>query len=47
MNEDGDVRVFGKHLQSTPALPHYRVWKRYYDLKSSPDMKKIFFFPGR
>ena len=43
VDEVGDVFVRGKLKPSTldPKLSYYRVWKRYYENKSSPDLKKI------
>lgn len=43
VDEFGDVFVRGKSKPSTldPKLSYYRIWKRYYENKSSPDLKKI------
>ena len=43
VDEMGCVEVIGKSKPSTASqdLSYYRIWKRYYDNKSSSDLKKI------
>ena len=31
----------GKTLAEPPSAPHYHIWKRYYEDKSSQDLKKM------
>ena len=42
VDEIGWIAIIGKEL-STPQqqLPHYRIWKRYYENKSSNDLSKM------
>ena len=43
VDDIGDVSVLGKSkpISLDPNLCYYRIWKRYYENKSSPDIKKI------
>ena len=43
VDEIGDVSVQGKSKPGSPdpQLSYYRIWKRYYENKLSPDLKKI------
>lgn len=43
MDDICDVFVVGKAkpVSPDPDMCYYRIWKRYYDNKSSPDVKKI------
>lgn len=41
VDEIGCVKILGKKLPEKSDLPFYRVWKRYYVNKSSPDLKKL------
>ena len=43
VDEFGDVYVSGKSKPSIMDLDlkYYRIWKRYYVKKSSPDLRKI------
>lgn len=43
VNEFGGITVLGKDLpkQKSDDFPFYRIWKRYYVNKSSPDLKKL------
>lgn len=43
LDEAGCVEIFGKVLPTREKsnLPFYRVWRRYYLCKSSPDLKKL------
>lgn len=44
VNEQGEVKVLGKSLSGAPSSTQYRIWKRYYHNKSSPDVKKMVVF---
>ena len=47
IDELGDVTVVGKEiLGSPPSSTHYRIWKRYYCSKSSPDVKMVVLLEG-
>lgn len=35
----GVVTVLGKVLVEAPCIPHYHIWKRYYENKSCKDLK--------
>ena len=43
VDDIGDVKVLGKEIpqQEKDDLPCFRIWKRYYNNKSSPDVKKL------
>ena len=41
VDEKGIVTVLGKTLAEPPSTPHYHIWKRYYENKSSQDLKKM------
>jgi hypothetical protein len=41
LDEIGCVKVFGKVFPDKSDQPVYRIWKRYYVNKSSPDLKKL------
>lgn len=41
IDEKGVVCVLGKTLAEAPCTPHYHIWKRYYENKSSQDLKKM------
>ena len=41
VDEKGVVTVLGKTLAETPSIPYYHIWKRYYENKSSQDLKKM------
>ena len=37
----GTTTVIGKTLTEAPSTPHYLIWKRYYEHKSSRDLRKM------
>ena len=43
VDDTGSVKVLGKEPpeQGKSNLPAFRIWKRYYTSKSSPDLKKL------
>ena len=41
IDEAGFVEILGKSLEETPDVPYYRVYKRYYQSKSSKDLNKM------
>ena len=44
VDEHGFVTALGKDIPDSPSSMHYRIWKRYYCNKSSPDVKKMVVF---
>ena len=41
VDEKGVTTVLGKTITEAPSTPHYHIWKRYYENKSSQDLKKM------
>lgn len=41
VDEKGVITILGKTLGEIPSVPHYHIWKRYYENKSSQDLKKM------
>ena len=41
VDEVGCVEVLGKKQPESMSLDHYRIWKRYYENKSSKDLSKM------
>ena len=41
VDEAGYIETIGKTLKNLPDLPCYRIWKRYYENKSSRDLSKV------
>ena len=45
VTSDGTTRILGKRIHPIEIPPAaYQVWKRYYYLKGSPDVKKMVVF---
>jgi len=43
VDETGHIERIGNKLTETPETPYYRIWKRYYQNKSSKDLDKMVF----
>ena len=41
VDETGYIEMIGKTLKKVPYIPCYRIWKRYYENKSSRDLNKV------
>ena len=41
VDEKGIISILGKTLAEIPYDPYYQIWKRYYENKSSQDLKKM------
>ncbi len=41
IDENDEVNILGKQLESPPRVPCYRIKKIYYKNKGSPDVKKV------
>ena len=41
VDEGGSIETIGKTLKQVPDIPCYRIWKRYYENKSSLDLSKM------
>ena len=41
VDEKGIIMILGKTLAEIPSVPHYHIWRRYYENKSSQDLKKM------
>ena len=41
VDEKGVVTVLGKNLAEILSILYYRIWKQYYENKSSQDLKKM------
>jgi len=43
VDEAGYIDSIGKTIKEAPDVPYYRIWKRYYQNKSSKDLDKMVF----
>ena len=41
VDETGYIETIGKTLKKVPDIPCYRIWKRYYENKSSREFNKV------